>query len=274
MERKLIADYEATVQVLLDGLEDDRLSLAVEIASIPEHIRGFGHVKEAHFAQAKAREARYAALAEWAQVRGLAAIATAHHADDQAETLIMRLNRGSGLGGLAGVRAHGWLADWPGLAVIRPLLSFRRAELVAIVAAAGVPTVADPSNNDERFERVRLRQVLARADWLDPLAVARSAQHLAEAEEALVYATDNAWTACAEEGEGIVTLRRKDEPDAIVMRLVARAIATLGGRPDSGDVARLVYELYLGRGGNVAGVLAKPQGDCWVFRPEPPRRTV
>ena len=57
MERKLIADYEATVQVLLDGLEDDRLSLAVEIASIPEHIRGFGHVKEAHFAQAKAREA-------------------------------------------------------------------------------------------------------------------------------------------------------------------------------------------------------------------------
>ena len=57
MERKLIADYEATVQMLLDGLEDDRLSLAVEIASIPEHIRGFGHVKEAHFEQAKAREA-------------------------------------------------------------------------------------------------------------------------------------------------------------------------------------------------------------------------
>ena len=57
MERKLIGDYEATVQVLLDGLDDDRLALAVEIASIPEHIRGFGHVKEAHFEQAKAREA-------------------------------------------------------------------------------------------------------------------------------------------------------------------------------------------------------------------------
>jgi indolepyruvate ferredoxin oxidoreductase len=69
MERKLIADYEATVQMLLDGLEDDRLSLAVEIASIPEHIRGFGHVKEAHFEQAKAREA--ALLAQWRNPKAL-----------------------------------------------------------------------------------------------------------------------------------------------------------------------------------------------------------
>jgi indolepyruvate ferredoxin oxidoreductase len=69
MERQLIADYEATVQLLLDGLEDDRLSLAVEIASVPEHIRGFGHVKEAHFAQAKAREA--ALLAQWRNPKAL-----------------------------------------------------------------------------------------------------------------------------------------------------------------------------------------------------------
>ncbi|KAG0751755.1 hypothetical protein G6F24_014055 [Rhizopus arrhizus] len=69
MERKLIGDYEATVQVLLDGLEDGRLALAVEIASIPEHIRGYGHVKEAHFAQAKAREA--ALLAQWRNPKAL-----------------------------------------------------------------------------------------------------------------------------------------------------------------------------------------------------------
>jgi len=69
MERKLIGDYEATVQVLLDGLDDDRLALAVEIASVPEHIRGFGHVKEAHFEQAKAREA--ALLAQWRNPKAL-----------------------------------------------------------------------------------------------------------------------------------------------------------------------------------------------------------
>ncbi|MNY33930.1 indolepyruvate ferredoxin oxidoreductase [compost metagenome] len=69
MERQLIGDYEATVQVLLDGLDDDRLALAVEIASVPEHIRGFGHVKEAHFEKAKAREA--ALLAQWRNPKAL-----------------------------------------------------------------------------------------------------------------------------------------------------------------------------------------------------------
>ena len=68
-ERRLIADYEATVQLLLDGLDDHRLALAVEIASIPEHIRGYGHVKEAHLEKAKAREA--ALLAQWNNPRAL-----------------------------------------------------------------------------------------------------------------------------------------------------------------------------------------------------------
>ena len=69
MERTLISDYEATVQVLLEGLDDDRLALAVEIASIPEHIRGFGHVKEAHVENAKAREATL--LAQWRNPKAL-----------------------------------------------------------------------------------------------------------------------------------------------------------------------------------------------------------
>ncbi len=68
-ERELIADYEATVQMLLDGLDDRRLALAVEIASIPEHIRGFGHVKDAHLEKAKVREA--ALLAQWRNPKAL-----------------------------------------------------------------------------------------------------------------------------------------------------------------------------------------------------------
>ena len=68
-ERRLITDYETTVQLLLDGLDDHRLALAVEIASIPEHIRGYGHVKEAHLEQAKAREASL--LAQWNNPRSL-----------------------------------------------------------------------------------------------------------------------------------------------------------------------------------------------------------
>ena len=68
-ERQLIADYEQTVAMLLDGLSDDRVALAVEIASIPEHIRGYGHVKEAHLHKAKAREA--VLLAQWRNPKAL-----------------------------------------------------------------------------------------------------------------------------------------------------------------------------------------------------------
>ncbi|MGN7839816.1 indolepyruvate ferredoxin oxidoreductase family protein [Stenotrophomonas sp. 22385] len=68
-ERQLIADYEQTVALLLDGLSDDRVALAVEIASIPEHIRGYGHVKEAHLQKAKAREA--VLLAQWRNPKAL-----------------------------------------------------------------------------------------------------------------------------------------------------------------------------------------------------------
>ena len=78
--------------------------------------------------QDKARAARYAALGKWVEERNLSALATAHHADDQAETLVMRLNRGSGVAGLAGVRARGVV---PGTrhTLLRPLLGWRREEV-------------------------------------------------------------------------------------------------------------------------------------------------
>ena len=107
--------------------------------------------------QAQARAARYRALAEWAAELGLAALASAHHADDQAETLLLRLNRASGVAGLAGVRERG-LVSGSELLLVRPLLGWRRLELERIVEAAGLNAVADPSNIDDRFDRARLRK--------------------------------------------------------------------------------------------------------------------
>ena len=114
----------------------------------------------------KARAARYAAMAKWMQERGLAALATAHHADDQAETFLMRLNRGSGVPGLAGVRARGTV---PGtqLALLRPLLGWRREELAGIVARSGLEPAQDPSNDDPKYDRARIREALKTADWSD-----------------------------------------------------------------------------------------------------------
>jgi tRNA(Ile)-lysidine synthase len=162
--------------------------------------------------QAAARERRYALLAQWALEIGAGCLLTAHHLDDQAETLVMRLVRGSGLAGLSGIRA----VNPP---LVRPLLGWRRAELAAIVDAAGIPPVADPSNEDERFDRVRVRKRLADADWLDPASLARSAAALAEAEEALGWAAERLWRT----GRG-----RHDRSD----RPAGRAQAAAGAEDD------------------------------------------
>jgi len=133
-------------------------------------------------AQSAAREVRYALLNEWADTNRCTWIATAHHVDDQAETLLMRLNRGSGVAGLAGVRAMNGR-------VIRPLLGWRHTELVDIIEHCGLRAVDDASNHDPRFDRVRVRAGLATSDWLLSERIAVSAGLLAEANTALEWAT-------------------------------------------------------------------------------------
>jgi len=221
--------------------------------------------------QAAAREARYAALGAWARREGLAALATAHQSDDQAETLMMRLNRASGLAGLAGVRSRG-IVPGMDLPLIRPLLSWRRAELALIVGRAGLEPARDPSNADDAYDRVRIRKALGEADWLDVAAVAASAAHLADAENAIEWIVGRVWA----ENVAVVDGGLRYEPGApkaVTLRIVSRIIAGFGGSPRGAVVARLIEDLQSGLRGNVGGVAASVEGDEWVFRPEPPRRS-
>lgn len=222
--------------------------------------------------QAMARLGRYGVLAGWAERQDLSALATAHHADDQAETLLMRLNRASGLAGLSGVREFG---EMPASLVplVRPLLAFRRAELANIVARAGLVAADDPSNSDDRFDRIRIRKALADADWIDVAGIAKSAVYLAEAKEALDDAARQKW------GERVSSSETGDEyryrpslPRLFELTLLDWIIAGLGQKPRGQDVARLLDRLSLGQGGNLAGVLATVEGEEWIFRREPPRR--
>jgi tRNA(Ile)-lysidine synthase len=220
--------------------------------------------------QDKARAARYAALGKWMEERGLSALATAHHADDQAETLVMRLNRGSGVAGLAGVRARGVV---PGtkLTLLRPLLGWRRATLAELVEASGLEPAQDSSNEDPRFDRVRIREALKDADWLDVEAVAASAGHLAEAEGALQWAVQREWDEAVEVGEGAIRYT-PIAPPAIRIRILARAIGMLGGSPRGGAVAKLMQRLLNGKDATLGGVVARVDGETWTLRKEPPRR--
>lgn len=221
--------------------------------------------------QTQAREARYAAMAQWAAERGLSALATAHHADDQAETLLMRLNRGSGAAGLAGVRARG-LVPGTSVPLLRPLLDWRRADLAKVVAAAGIEAAADPSNLDERFDRVRIRLAMTAADWLDPLALARSAAHLADADAALDWAARGEWAEQVAKGPLGMTYRPR-APRAIALRVLARIVTELGGeKPRGGAVARLFDSLVARQPASIGALVARPMPDGWHFTRAPLRK--
>lgn len=236
--------------------------------------------------QARAREARYLALARWAHEQGLGAVATAHHADDQAETLLMRLSRGSGLSGLAGVRAATTLPEVE-IPLLRPLLGFRKAELEALVTRVGLTPVRDPSNSDPAFDRVRVREHLADHDWLDALSLATSAQHLAESWRALEWFAENDWeemVAPEETEDGGPAFRYYcNVPRAIQVETVRRIVSELGGMVSRSEAGRAADRLWRGENASVGGVLGvagteKLEGTpltmrVWRFRPEPPRRT-
>lgn len=225
--------------------------------------------------QERARHQRYRLLGYWAEERGLDALATAHHAEDQAETLLMRLARGAGVRGLAGMRPKS-VSPGAHVRLVRPLLGWRRNELEQVCSSAGVSPAADPSNLDERFERVRVRRSLAALDWLDAGAVANSAAILAEADAALDWAARAEWDAGVHEKRGSVTYRPTDAPAEIVRRVVARAIRKLATEgefePRGTELSNLVAVLWDGGTATLRGVLCRG-GDEWQFSPAPARRT-
>jgi tRNA(Ile)-lysidine synthase len=212
-----------------------------------------------------ARRERYGALREWAQHRDLDLLVTAHHADDQLETIVMRLNRGSGVAGLAGVRAF-----QEGL--VRPLLGWRKAELEAIVAHCGIEAIDDPSNSDDRFDRARLRKALAQADWLDPIAAARSAAALAEAEVALSWTAQAYYGRRTAEKNGIISFDPRDLPREILRRVVLLCLTAVEppAAPRGDELDRLISGLAGCRVATLAGVKCSG-GVFWHFERAPAR---
>lgn len=203
--------------------------------------------------QAAARKARYALLDAWQTREKIDWLLTAHHADDQLETLLMRLNRSSGVGGLAGIRARNG-------AVLRPLLAWPHAQLLEICAANHLPYCLDPSNLDDRYDRVRMRKSLADADWLDPRAAAKSAAALDDANEALD------WTA----REIIATWPDHDMPDMVRIdgypveiqrRVLAARLAALDPElPIRGDaMTRILSEMQRGKAAMIGDWRLVPQ---------------
>jgi tRNA(Ile)-lysidine synthase len=220
--------------------------------------------------QAEARTMRYRLLAGWAEQLDLPALATAHHADDQAETLLMRLARGAGVRGLGGTRARRQLTE--AVALIRPLLSWRKSELVALVEDAGLEPVDDPGNRDPRHDRSRVRQALEQADWADPARLAASASALRDADEALDWALAPLITARLRRDEDALIIEPFDLPRELRRRLLAAAFAELGApAPRGPDLMRALESLEAGQTVTLSG-LKLEGGSFWRLAPAPPRR--
>ncbi|MEQ9662702.1 MAG: tRNA lysidine(34) synthetase TilS [Parasphingopyxis sp.] len=216
--------------------------------------------------QSAARRERYALLEEWRAESRLAWVATAHHADDQLETMLMRLLRGSGVDGLAAIRpVNGH--------VIRPLLGCRKAELEAIVAAEGLAAIRDPSNEDDRFDRTAIRQALGALPDVAPDRIAQSTSAFREASEALAWAAaDQAEQRVRETADGLA-FDPEGLPREIVRRVVISCLDRIEpGRPPRGPALdELLKTLTEGKTRTMGAVLCRG-GAIWQFALAPKRQ--
>jgi tRNA(Ile)-lysidine synthase len=280
-----------------------RAASAAEAAQVAEWLaaRGIAHrilrrndAAPARGIQAAARAARYRLLEAWCAAEGVLHLLVAHNREDQAETLLLRLARGSGLDGLAAMAA---IAEHRQCRVLRPLLEVPRARLEATLRAAAQPWIEDPSNRDPAYARVRLRraQALLAESGLGVERLAATATRLGRARAALEAAVAALLAASVlVHPAGFVQLdpaALRRAPEEIGLRALAAVLATVGGGtypPRLERLERLYRELPDGleRGRTLGGcrVLPRPRpGGVLVCReaeaaapsvPAPPGATV
>jgi tRNA(Ile)-lysidine synthase len=175
-----------------------------------------------------ARIARYRLLAKAAKAAGASHILTAHTRDDQAETLLMRLLRGSGIAGLAAMAS---LSERDGVVLARPLLGVAKSQLIATLKAAGIGYAEDPTNTDPLFTRPRLRALMPAlaAEGGDSSNLARLAARLARANAAIELLADGAEQYLALVGQATLSQPAARLAEAAVVGQIfdARAFAAL-----------------------------------------------
>jgi tRNA(Ile)-lysidine synthase len=234
--------------------------------------------------QERAREKRYELLLAHAKEIEATALATAHHADDQAETILFRLLRGSGLAGLSGMAAA---SARDGFLVSRPLLELPKQDLVATCEAVAHPYFRDPSNTDTAYARTRIRDLLARLepDGLNRRLLLELGRRVLRAETALAEVARRASARLeADRGESRFIARAgmlASEPDEIIMRVLACEIKNLNAghqiRLDRLESLAARLGVALRSGGRLCATLGgaivelDPDGTLTLCR-EPPRR--
>ena len=222
--------------------------------------------------QNAARNARYTLIADWARAKGIETVVLGHTQDDQAETFIMRLARASGVDGLSAMpmrRQHA------GVTWLRPLLNVRRAALQSYLRDKGVQWVDDPSNEDPRFERVRVRDQMDAFAKLGLTAEvhAQVAQNLAQARNALTHQARIAALDLVSEHAGALRIHWQGLqalPAEIRRRLLIASFNWLGGSfyPPRRAALEAVWDALNDKGtATLQGcILRRKQENLWLCR--------
>jgi tRNA(Ile)-lysidine synthase len=213
----------------------------------------------------QARRARMGLIRDWAVERHLRCVALGHTRDDQAETLLMGLARSAGIDGLSGMRPQ-W--EEAGIRFIRPLLGAGRQELRDWLRAEGVDWIDDPTNEDDRYARVKARQALAALSPLGitPEGLAEVAGHLASVRAALVAGVAEAASRVIREEAGSLRIDRAAMmalPDEVQRRLIVAALVWVSGAdyaPRAESVARVLTAVAAGKDATLWGCRIKAGG--------------
>ncbi len=183
--------------------------------------------------QAAARQIRYRLIADWLATQPFSAVLLAHHQDDQAETVLLRLARGSGVDGLSAMAP---VSGRDGMTLLRPLLAFPKSRLEVTARLSGLPVVIDPSNRNEAFARVRLRNLsdALAAEGMTPKRLAETAARMARVRDALDAARDRfVETEVTADAAGFLTFAPDaflKLPEEVGLRVLSQAVRVLGGR--------------------------------------------
>ncbi len=253
------------------GLRPDSRTEAEFVASICRE-RGIPHailrpvVPIRGSIQSAARRARYGLLNDWMKENHIHWLATAHHADDQLETMIMRILRGSGIDGMSGIREKR-------SNIIRPLLHFQKSALISYVADQGIDAVDDPSNRDQGFDRVRVRNALKDLEGFDTSLASQSASALSAAREAIEWHVEQLAVDHVKTADSGCTLCKTDLPHEIQRRLLLKClhICDPSLSPRGSQIDQTIIALERGETVTLGNILCRG-GEIWTFETAPQRR--
>lgn len=267
---------------LREGSDSEALAVAqsAEKLGLPYQILRWQPGNKQSRLQEDARQARYDLMAGYAHENGIDALVTAHHLDDQAETLLMRLARGSGPDGLGAMHPR---SEWAGIILLRPLLDVPKSELDVYLVGLGYAWFDDPSNQDTRFERVRVRQAMPDLEKLgiDAAALARSARRMRRASEALDHcAGEFLEDHCVAPETGYCQIDAgafSAAPEEIALRALSRSIQGVGGRVMPPQLAKLeaLYSALMNDGSKaetLGGCSLRQSGEHFLVLREGGRR--